>query len=211
MSYTYLFKFIIIGDSGSGKTSLLKQFIDKKFNYEHDITIGVEFGTKKIHVDDQTVKIHVWDTAGTEAFRSITRSYYRNCTTALLVYDINSRNTFVNLIKWVEEIRKYCNSNITIVLIGNKTDIKRRQVSSQEGMMFAKKHGFLFFETSSKNGENVNECFTYASKTVINKINHGDIYIDDTSLGIKLGTEIIFNVYNEEDTTDKKDKRCYCI
>ena len=97
MSYSYLFKYIIIGDTGVGKSCLLLQFTDKRFRHDHDLTIGVEFGSRMIHLDDKDIKLQIWDTAGQESFRSITRSYYRGAACALLVYDITRRDTFTHL------------------------------------------------------------------------------------------------------------------
>ena len=97
MSYSYLFKYIIIGDTGVGKSCLLLQFTDKRFRNDHDITIGVEFGSRMIQLDNKEIKLQIWDTAGQESFRSITRSYYRGAAGALLVYDITRRDTFSHL------------------------------------------------------------------------------------------------------------------
>ena len=97
MSYSYLFKYIIIGDTGVGKSCLLLQFTDKRFRHDHDLTIGVEFGSRMLRLEDKEIKLQIWDTAGQESFRSITRSYYRGAAGALLVYDITRRDTFSHL------------------------------------------------------------------------------------------------------------------
>lgn len=97
MSYSYLFKMIIIGDTGVGKSCLLLQFTDQKFRNDHDLTIGVEFGSRKIMIEGQDIKLQIWDTAGSESFRSITRSYYRGAAGALLVFDITRRESFQHL------------------------------------------------------------------------------------------------------------------
>lgn len=101
MSYSYLFKYIIIGDTGVGKSCLLLQFIDSKFKDKFEVTIGVEFGARMITVDDKNIKLQIWDTAGQEAFKSITRSYYRSAAGGLLVYDITKLDSFNNLQNWV--------------------------------------------------------------------------------------------------------------
>ena len=105
-SHAYIFKFIVVGDSSVGKSCLLMQFVDKRFKDSHDLTIGVEFGSRSVSVDDRNtqVKLQIWDTAGQESFRSITRSYYRGAICALLVYDITRRHTYENLIRWLEEM-----------------------------------------------------------------------------------------------------------
>merc|ERR1712214_167019 len=103
MSYSYLFKYIIIGDTGVGKSCLLLQFTDKRFQPVHDLTIGVEFGARMINIEGKQIKLQIWDTAGQESFRSITRSYYRGAAGALLVYDITRRDTFNHLTTWLED------------------------------------------------------------------------------------------------------------
>lgn len=149
MSYAYLFKYIIIGDTGVGKSCLLLQFTDKRFQQVHDLTIGVEFGARMITIDNKQVKLQIWDTAGQESFRSITRSYYRGAAGALLVYDITRRETFNHLTSWLDDARQHSNSNMTIMLIGNKSDLEhRRAVSVEEGQQFANEHQLIFLETS---------------------------------------------------------------
>ena len=105
MSYAYLFKYIIIGDTGVGKSCLLLQFTDKRFRQQHDLTIGVEFGARNIQIAQKNIKLQIWDTAGQESFKSITRSYYRGAAGALLCYDITRRDTFNHLTRWLEEVR----------------------------------------------------------------------------------------------------------
>ncbi|XP_007479844.1 ras-related protein Rab-2B isoform X2 [Monodelphis domestica] len=120
MTYAYLFKYIIIGDTGVGKSCLLLQFTDKRFQPVHDLTIGVEFGARMVNIDGKQIKLQIWDTAGQESFRSITRSYYRGAAGALLVYDITRRETFNHLTSWLEDARQHSSSNMVIMLIGNK-------------------------------------------------------------------------------------------
>merc|ERR1712003_430359 len=150
MSYAFLFKYIIIGDTGVGKSCLLLQFTDKRFQPVHDLTIGVEFGARLITIEDKQIKLQIWDTAGQESFRSITRSYYRGASGALLVYDISRRDTFNHLTRWLEEARQNANPNMVIMLIGNKCDLERREFTFEEGAEFARQHGLIFKETSAK-------------------------------------------------------------
>lgn len=119
-------RYIIIGDTGVGKSCLLLQFTDKRFQPVHDLTIGVEFGARLINLDGKQIKLQIWDTAGQESFRSITRSYYRGAAGALLVYDITRRETFDHLASWLEDARQHANPNMTIMLIGNKADLSVR-------------------------------------------------------------------------------------
>ncbi|KAK6149598.1 hypothetical protein DH2020_017123 [Rehmannia glutinosa] len=202
MSYAYLFKYIIIGDTGVGKSCLLLQFTDKRFQPVHDLTIGVEFGARMITIDNKPIKLQIWDTAGQESFRSITRSYYRGAAGALLVYDITRRETFNHLASWLEDARQHANPNMSIMLIGNKCDLAhRRAVSTEEGEQFAKEHGLIFMEASAKTAQNVEEvmklyristyfnerAFIKTAATIYKKIQDGIFDVSNESYGIKVG------------------------
>eukprot|EP01061_Rhynchopus_euleeides_P042042 TRINITY_DN73454_c0_g1_i1.p2 TRINITY_DN73454_c0_g1~~TRINITY_DN73454_c0_g1_i1.p2 ORF type:complete len:208 (+),score=82.20 TRINITY_DN73454_c0_g1_i1:88-711(+) len=174
MSHQYLFKYIIIGDSGVGKSCLLLQFTDKRFEPIHDLTIGVEFGARMVVIDQKQIKLQIWDTAGQESFRSITRSYYRGATGALLVYDVTRRETFDHLQSWLTDARDNSNTNMTIMLIGNKCDLEaKRQVSKEEGEKFAKENGLVFMETSAKTAHGVDEAFVSTARMIYEKIQKG--------------------------------------
>merc|ERR1712012_930601 len=190
MSYSYLFKYIIIGDTGVGKSCLLLQFTDKRFQPVHDLTIGVEFGARMINIEGKQIKLQIWDTAGQEAFRSITRSYYRGAAGALLVYDITRRDTFNHLTTWLEDARQHSNSNMVIMLIGNKSDLEaRRDVKRGEGEEFARKHGLVFMETSAKTAANVEEAFINTAREIYDKIQEGVFDINNEANGIKIGPQ----------------------
>lgn len=174
MSNQYLFKYIIIGDSGVGKSCLLLQFTDKRFEAGHDLTIGVEFGARMISIDDKPVKLQVWDTAGQESFRSITRSYYRGAAGALLVYDVTRRETFEHVATWLEDCKENSGMHMTILLIGNKADLAdKRAVPEAEGRRFAEEHGLPFIETSAKTALNVEEAFLRTARAIYDKIQSG--------------------------------------
>ncbi|KAL8506250.1 hypothetical protein ACS0TY_017208 [Phlomoides rotata] len=188
MSYAYLFKYIIIGDTGVGKSCLLLQFTDKRFQPIHDLTIGVEFGARMITIENSTIKLQIWDTAGQESFRSITRSYYRGAAGALLVYDITRRETFNHLASWLEDARQHANASMTIMLIGNKCDLAhRRAVSTEEGQQFAKENGLIFMEASAKTSQNVEEAFIQTASAIYSKIQDGSFDVSNESFGIKVG------------------------
>jgi len=188
MSYAYLFKYIIIGDTGVGKSCLLLQFTDKQFQPVHDLTIGVEFGARLITIDNNQIKLQIWDTAGQESFRSITRSYYRDAAGALLVYDITRRESFNHLGRWLEEARQNGNPNMTIMLIGNKSDLEhRRAVSTKEGEIFAQENGLIFLETSAKSAANVETAFIRTAENIYQKIKEGLYDPSREGNGVKLG------------------------
>ncbi|PRP80728.1 ras-related protein Rab-2A [Planoprotostelium fungivorum] len=176
------FKYIIVGDTAVGKSCLLLQFTDKRFQPVHDLTIGVEFGSRTIAHDGKQVKLQIWDTAGQEKFRSITRSYYRGTGTsgALLVYDITRRDTFNHLAEWLEDCRKYSNPNIVIMLIGNKCDLEeKRVVQKEEGEKFAKENGLFFIETSAKTDNNVDEAFVATAKEILERSERGELNLEN--------------------------------
>jgi len=188
MSHLYLFKFIIIGDIGVGKSCLLFRFTDNSFKPIHDITMGVEFGIRFINIKNNRIKLHIWDTAGQETFRSITRSYYRGAAGALLVYDITRRETFNHLATWLEEVKEHGNSNMIIMLVGNKSDLtKKRVVSTEEGEKFAKENGLMFMEVSAKSSENIEEAFVKTAGSIYKKIEDGDLDVLNETHGIKVG------------------------
>ncbi|ORX56228.1 ras-related protein rab-2B-like protein [Hesseltinella vesiculosa] len=186
-NYSYIIKYIIIGDTGVGKSCLLLQFTDKRFMPAHDLTIGVEFGTRFVVVNDQRIKLQIWDTAGQESFRSITRSYYRGAAGALLVYDITRRETFEHLPTWLKDIRDHANPDTVIMLIGNKSDLDgKRQVTKEEGERFAKENNLFFLEASAKSADNVEEAFVRTTETIQKKIQMGEIDLSSETNGVKL-------------------------
>uniref|UniRef100_F7BT36 small monomeric GTPase n=1 Tax=Callithrix jacchus TaxID=9483 RepID=F7BT36_CALJA len=158
--YDYLFKVVLIGDSGVGKSNLLSRFTRNEFNLESKSTIGVEFATRSIQVDGKTIKAQIWDTAGQERYRAITSAYYRGAVGALLVYDIAKHLTYENVERWLKELRDHADSNIVIMLVGNKSDLRHlRAVPTDEARAFAEKNNLSFIETSALDSTNVEEAF----------------------------------------------------
>eukprot|EP00331_Platyophrya_macrostoma_P020890 CAMPEP_0176475896 /NCGR_PEP_ID=MMETSP0127-20121128/43854_1 /TAXON_ID=938130 /ORGANISM="Platyophrya macrostoma, Strain WH" /LENGTH=149 /DNA_ID=CAMNT_0017871529 /DNA_START=208 /DNA_END=654 /DNA_ORIENTATION=+ len=147
--------------------------------------------------------MQIWDTAGQESFRSITRSYYRGSIGALLVYDISRRETFENLAKWLDETKNYANENMITILIGNKSDLtNEREVSYEEGEKFAKKNNLMFLETSAKTAHNVEQAFFQTAEEVLKKVETGELDPSNEISGIKMGSEISQTLLNA-----KKDEQ----
>mmetsp|Transcript_2059 Transcript_2059/g.3634 ORF Transcript_2059/g.3634 Transcript_2059/m.3634 type:complete len:201 (-) Transcript_2059:177-779(-) len=158
--YDYLFKVVLIGDSGVGKSNLLSRFTRNEFNLESKSTIGVEFATRGIPVDGKMIKSQIWDTAGQERFRAVTKNYYRGAAGALLVYDITRRETFNHLTSWLSDARTMTNPSTIIMLIGNKSDLDfQRDISYEEASKFAEENGLIFIETSAKTKVGVQQAF----------------------------------------------------
>ncbi|GAB1313346.1 Rab GTPase ypt31 [Madurella fahalii] len=158
--YDFLFKVVLIGDSGVGKSNLLSRFTRNEFNLDSKSTIGVEFATRSIQIDNKTIKAQIWDTAGQERYRAITSAYYRGAVGALLVYDISKSLSFENVTRWLKELRDHADSNIVIMLVGNKTDQRHlRAVPTEDGKNFASENGLSFIETSALEATNVDLAF----------------------------------------------------
>ncbi|CAF1454986.1 unnamed protein product [Adineta steineri] len=175
-SYEYLFKFLIIGSVSTGKSCILHQFLENKFRNESAHTIGAEFGSKLLAVGKRNIKLQIWDTAGQERFRSVTRSYYRGASGALLVYDISNRDSYTAITNWLTDVRTLASPNIVIILCGNKKDLEeQRQVTFLEGSRFAQEHDLMFLETSALTNENVTESFQQCARIILTKIDSGNI------------------------------------
>ncbi|EPR59731.1 Ras-related protein Rab11 [Toxoplasma gondii TgCatPRC2] len=159
--YDYLYKIVLIGDSGVGKSNMLSRFTRDEFNLESKSTIGVEFATKSVYLDEgKVIKAQIWDTAGQERYRAITSAYYRGAVGALLVYDITKRQSFENVERWLKELRDHADPNIVILLVGNKSDLKHlRAVSVEEATKFANREHLAFIETSALDATNVEQAF----------------------------------------------------
>ncbi|EAL47212.1 Rab family GTPase [Entamoeba histolytica HM-1:IMSS-B] len=158
--YDYLYKVVMIGDSGVGKSNLLLRFTRDEFDPEKKSTIGVEFSSKQIRYNDETVRTQIWDTAGQERYRAITNAYYRGALGAILVYDVTKKSSFESLDRWLSELRDNADKKVVEMIVGNKCDLEQmREVSIKEGEDMAKKIGAFFFETSAFDGKNVETAF----------------------------------------------------
>lgn len=206
-TYDYLFKFLIIGSAGVGKSCILHQFMENKFKQDAHHTIGVEFGSKIVNIGGKSVKLQIWDTAGQERFRSVTRSYYRGAAGALLVYDITSRETYNTLATWLTDARTLASPNIVIILLGNKKDLDAdREVTFLEASRFAQENELMFLETSAITGENVEEAFLKCSRTILTKIEAGELDPERMGSGIQYGNAVLRKTTTQKPESDQ----CQC-
>ncbi|XP_007432282.1 ras-related protein Rab-35-like [Python bivittatus] len=165
--YDHLFKLLIIGDSGVGKSSLLLRFADNTFSGSYITTIGVDFKIRTLVINGERVKLQIWDTAGQERFRTITSTYYRNTHGVIIVYDVTNAESFVNVKRWLHEIGQNCD-NVCKILVGNKCeDLSRKQVETLDARRFSDQMGVRLFETSAKENLNVEEMFNAITTMVL--------------------------------------------
>ena len=170
MSQDQLFKLLVVGESGVGKTCILLRFADNSFDETFLSTIGVDFKVKELIMDGKKIRLQIWDSAGQERFRNITNSYYRNCSGIIIVYDITSHESFDKVTEWVSDVRKYV-PTVPLLLVGNKCDKEdERQVTREEGEEQARKLGLVFLETSAKTSVNIDEAFKEMTKQLLNEL-----------------------------------------
>jgi len=165
--YDYLFKLLLIGDSGVGKSCLLLRFADDTYTESYISTIGVDFKIRTIELEGKTVKLQIWDTAGQERFRTITSSYYRGAHGIIVVYDVTDETTFQNVKQWLQEIERYACEGVNKLLVGNKADLSgSRAVEYQNAKQFADQLNIPFLETSAKDATNVEQAFLTMAKQI---------------------------------------------
>ena len=166
-NYDLIFKIVLIGDSGVGKTNILSRFINNEFSLTTQATVGVEFGSKIIKKGEKLIKLQIWDTAGQERYKSITSAYYKGSKGAFVVYDISHKSTFDNVDKWIDELKNHGSEDVFIMLVGNKSDLKdKREISEEDVQKKAQLYNVAFCETSALEGKNIE----YAFESLINEI-----------------------------------------
>ena len=197
-----LFKILLIGDSGVGKTSLIMRYTKNLFNEDYLNSIGVDFKSKDLYIEEKKIKLQIWDTAGQERFRTITSSYYRGAHAIAVVFDLTKRQSYDHVKRWMEDINKYAKENVLKFLIGNKADLKDEiQVSYEEARALASQMKTTYFSVSAKKNENINEFFETATKLFLIKF---DLYEDDNQkVVLKKGQ--ISNKDNKKKGNSKKE------
>ena len=202
-SYEYLFKLVLIGDSGVGKSNILKRFTKHDFDLESKSTIGVEFSTKSVIIDNKKIKAQIWDTAGQERYRSITSAYYRGAVGAILVYDITRRSTFNNLDRWLKELKDHVDKNIYIILVGNKVDLIHSQSYTENPV-----YNLEFIETSAFNSTNIDTAFNILLTRIYNVVSKKPIYNQITN-DKELSNSLKINITDTPEL-QKQNKKCTC-
>jgi len=186
------------------------RFISGQFTPKCELTIGVEFGSKNIEIRNKIYRLQIWDTAGIENFRSITRTYYKTGSCAIMVYSITNKESFDNIIRFIDDCKELAPKTITMVLVGNKADEEnKRVVSYNEGKSLSEKYGMQFFEVSAKTGQNIEELFFNITDEIAKKIENGFYDLNDENCGIKLGGT---NINSDLELGDsRKDSNCLII
>lgn len=190
-----------------GKSNLLSRFTKNEFSLESKSTIGVEFATRTIRVDDKIVKAQIWDTAGQERYRAITSAYYRGAVGALLVYDVTRNITFENVERWLKELRDHTDANIVIMLVGNKADLRHlRAVPTETAKAFAEREETFFMETSALESMNVENSFTEVLSQIYHVVSRKALEIGDDPTALPKGQTI--NVGSKDDVSAVKKIGC---
>ena len=183
----YIFKYIIVGNAAVGKSNICYRFTKGEFIEQYQVTINLDFTYKNIKIGDNDYRIQIWDTVGQECFKSISRGYYKNSVCALVVYDITNRDTFNNVLSWIDEVKKNGPNTITLILVGNKSDLNdKRVISIEEGENFAHNNNMLFYETSALTGDNINKLFEDSIRHITDKIKRNYYDLGTEECGIKI-------------------------
>eukprot|EP00850_Spirogloea_muscicola_P000730 SM000003S10975 [mRNA] locus=s3:44035:45582:- [translate_table: standard] len=204
---------VAVGGAGVGKTNLASRFAHNEFHCDSKATIGVEFRSKTLAIEGKEVKAQIWDTSGQERYRAVTSVYYRGALGALLVYDISRRSTFDNVSQWLREIRCQEDSNLVVMLVGNKTDLESlRAVPTERGLELAEREGMYFMETSALDSTNVQEAFESVITEIYNNVSKRVSAFDefDNPLAPNNGTKLLVVNNAQSNQEDAEKKRASC-
>ena len=181
----YVVKIIVIGNQSVGKTNIINRYVKGEFTQDYNITIGMDFLSCNLELGDKIFKLRIWDTAGSEQFRSITKGYYQNSCCAIIVYDITDESSFRSVKQWIDDCHSYGSHRIHLVLVGNKIDLQsERKITKEDATELATQFGMEFIETSAKTGENINTLFEEICKYVNKNIDEGKYDLNDPSVGV---------------------------
>jgi small GTP-binding protein len=207
--YDFLMKLILVGDSGVGKTNILSKYLKNDFDPDSKATVGVEFGTKNIEIDNKRIKVQIWDTAGQERYKSITSTYYKGAKGAFIVYDITRKSTFDNIDKWIGDLKNNGDENMIVYLVGNKSDLNdMREVRKDEAMTKSEKFNIAFSETSALYGDNIHKIFQdLMEKVYINFYRNVNINREkEINKGVDLNEES--NEKNNNQNNPESERKC---
>jgi len=207
--YDFLMKLILVGDSGVGKTNILSKYLKNNFDPDSKATVGVEFGTKNIEIDNKKIKVQIWDTAGQERYKSITSTYYKGAKGAFIVYDITRKSTFDNIDKWIGDLKNNGDENMIVYLVGNKSDLNdMREVRKDEAMTKSEKYNIAFSETSALYGDNIHKIFQdLMEKVYINFYRNANTNKDkEINKGVDLNEESKEN--NNSGNSQESERKC---
>ena len=203
----FVFKLVIVGDSGVGKSCLMHHFIYNRFKKDTTQTIGVDFSAKSIKLGSQEIKLQIWDTAGQEKFRSVARSYYRGAIGIVIVYDITKAESFQHVPQWLNDAKNSARNECSVCVVGNKSDLEdSRLISLNEGSKYCLENNLMHFECSAFTGQNVDEIFLSLSKHILNKIDNGII---DVNSVVSSYSREMKKISMEESKTKNGNGNCY--
>ena len=202
--YDMIFKIILIGDSSVGKTNIMNKYLKNQFKEDSRATVGVEFGSKQFVIDNRKIKAQIWDTAGQERYRAVTSAYYKGAKGAFIVYDVTRKETLDSVNRWISDILTTCDKNLTIILIGNKSDLEdQRQISKQQGEEKAKTYQLAFLETSALSGENLEKAFNMLINEIYEKCKSEFENTDYLNLG-----DSVEEIQLKKDDSESENKCC---
>ena len=202
-NYEMMFKVVLVGDSFVGKTNIMSKYLKNEFHEDSKATVGVEFGSKQFNVEGHIIKAQIWDTAGQERYKAITSAYYKGAKGAFVVYDITRKSSFESIDKWVSDLTSAADKKLTIVVIGNKSDLEdQRQVTKEQGQEKASKLEVAFLETSAFSGENLDKAFEMMINEVYKKC-HEEM-LAEGDVDIEGGQDINLNKKPENPAGTKK-------